>query len=98
VSGIKRVIVSPDLSAYTLPKALAALLHRFDEMRDYSAKAGRAPPVCVRLYREDWRAIDEKVRTQSNKAFNASTVTYRGLQLVPHNESPRPFSLEGEAA
>lgn len=90
---MKRVVQSSDLGAYTLTKPLQATLKRWEDLRAYKAIAGGAPLEVVRLFRHDWNLIDTAVRAQSEKAYNASTVFYHGLPLIPHDEAAKPFAL-----
>lgn len=94
----KKVINSQLLEAYPLNKGLRAKLARFDQMRKYMEGSGKSAPNTIRLYKDDWIAIDKAVRNHSNGARTAETVTWGGNSLIPHDAAPKPFSLESDAA
>lgn len=95
--GNSGVVVSQDLSGYRLSKTLRRVLDDFDRLCEYTKKGSTSSPHVVRLFRHDYVAIDAAVRQQSSGKFNATTVYWRGLQLVAHDAAPRPFVLDAAA-
>lgn len=91
---LKKVVHCAELTAYALPKKLLAILQQTDKLRAYNTLAGRPALSSIRLFRHDFNLIDNAVRKQSEGKFSASSVFYRGLPLIPHDEAPKSFSLE----
>lgn len=80
------VTASPKLEAYRLNKRLLGLLQRYQRLAQYAEAAARPLPRFIRLYRRDFLEIDSIVSAQSDKKFNASTVTWCGLPLKSSDE------------
>lgn len=77
----KKLIDSVNLREYKIKGRPKTALDDATEMRSYAAKANRELPAFIRLFREDWKYIDEQVRAQSDNKYNASTVQWDGMAL-----------------
>ena len=88
-SKLKAVVISTDLKAYKLTKALSNRLADFDEMCTYAAKAGRAMPPHCRLFNADYLALDRLVVEQSQGKHSIASVRWNGYAIISNVATPQ---------
>lgn len=87
----KNIVKSAELESYKLPKPIMAVLDRVQKMDQYMLTAGVKKPPFIRLFRHDVLAIDNAIRSRSEKTFDITKVTYLGRKIIT-SDAPEPSS------